>query len=131
MTKYDAPDSFEVLHMRFMSLLCRLQTLDGVLGNGALLPIELQPAAYCFAETVKEVAQLYEDFEAWYPPPRPGSTPRDPNCGDRARHLHPLRRRGLRLVRTRGGPDSPAGSSCCLTDAKHPAPSGRAFSGGQ
>jgi len=76
-TKYDAPDSFEVLHMRFMSLLCRLQTLDGVLGNGALLPIELQPAAYCFAETVKEVAQLYEDFEAWYPPrdlvPPPGT----------------------------------------------------------
>ena len=61
-------DSFDALKNRFMSLLCRLQTLDGVLGNGALLPIELQPAAYCFDETVKEVAQLYEDLDragAW------------------------------------------------------------------
>lgn len=76
MTKY-APDSFEALHMRFMSLLCRLQTLANVLGDCCNMPLEIQPAAYCFDETVKELAELYNDFEAWYPPrdlvPPPGT----------------------------------------------------------
>ncbi|MGQ0593062.1 MAG: hypothetical protein ACT4QB_10540 [Gammaproteobacteria bacterium] len=61
-------DSFDALKNRFMSLLCRLQVLSDVLGNCNLVPKELQPAAYCFDETIKEVAQLYDDLDragAW------------------------------------------------------------------
>ena len=47
MTKCD-PDGFEALHIRFMSLLCRLQALSHVLGNCVNVPIEIQPAAFCF-----------------------------------------------------------------------------------
>ena len=56
-------DSFDALKNRFMSLLCRLQTLANVLGDCGNVPIEIQPAAFCFDETVKEVAQLYEDLD--------------------------------------------------------------------
>ena len=67
---------FRALQKRFMSLSCRLQALSHGLGNCVNFPIELQPAAFCFDETTKEVAQLYSDFdsafaglyERWYDP---------------------------------------------------------------
>jgi hypothetical protein len=39
-----APDSFDALHLRFMSLLCRFQVVSEVLGNCENLPQERPPA---------------------------------------------------------------------------------------
>jgi hypothetical protein len=62
-TKY-APDSFDALQLRFMSVLCRFQVVNETLGNCENLPNELAPAGYVLNETTKELAQLYDDFQS-------------------------------------------------------------------
>lgn len=62
MTTYD-PDSFDALHLRFMSLLSRFQVVSEILGNCENLSEELAPAGYVLNETTKELSQLYNDFE--------------------------------------------------------------------
>ena len=62
MTTY-APGSFDALHLRFMTLLCRFQVVSEILGNCENLPNELAPAGYVLNETTKELEQLYNDFE--------------------------------------------------------------------
>jgi hypothetical protein len=61
-TKY-APDSYDALQLRFMSILCRFQVVNEILGDCENLPIELGPAGYVLNETTRELAQLYNDFE--------------------------------------------------------------------
>lgn len=57
-----APDSFDALQLRFMSLMSRFQVVSEVL-NCEDLPNELAPAGYVLKETTKELEQLYDDFD--------------------------------------------------------------------
>lgn len=57
---------FDALHLRFMSLLSRLQVVTEILGNCENLSGELAPAGYVLNETTKEVEQLYDDLDVWH-----------------------------------------------------------------
>ena len=58
-------EGFDELHVRFMSLLSRLQVLSEVLDCDKV-PNELAPAAYVLNDTAKDAEQLWDDAEGWY-----------------------------------------------------------------
>ena len=59
-------ESFDALHLRFMSLMSRFQVVSEVLGDLQDLPQELTPAGVVLNDTTKELVQLYDDLETWY-----------------------------------------------------------------
>jgi hypothetical protein len=59
-------ESFDALHLRFMSLMSRFQVVSEILGNCENLPQELGSAGYVLNKTTTELAQLYDDLEVWH-----------------------------------------------------------------